>query len=208
MNSFETDLFRAITSKGFILGLVLEVVVLFTSGLDSDVFRMCVPVLCTLPYSTAWLSEYQSGFLKNCLPRTSVTSYILGKIFACGLSGGLLEALGVWIFVTIKRDAGITGQYMLLFVSGMLWAVVAATLAAWANSRYIAYGGSFVLYYLLVILHERYFKNLYCLYPYEWISPKHTWIFGNQGVVILLTGIIVIIIFFYYEILRRCIDGV
>ncbi len=212
MNSFETDLFRAITSKGFVIGLVLELAVLMTAGMNSELFRVCVPVLCTLPYSTAWLVEYHSGFVKNCLPRTSITSYILGKILACGISGGLLEVAGAWIFTLLypllKEGDAPACRFLLLFLSGMLWAVLSALLAAWSNNRYIAYGGSFVIYYLLVILHERYFKQLYCLYPYEWFAPSHTWIFDEQGIVLLLAGIILILIYFYYEILRRCIERV
>lgn len=208
MNSFETDLLRAIKSKGFIIGLIAELVILLTAGRDSDLFRMCVPVLCTLPYSTAWLTEYQSGFLKSSLSRSSITSYILGKILACGISGGLLEVLGVWLISLIKDKESSAGHYGLLFLSGMLWAVLAAFLAAWSNNRYIAYGGSFVIYYLMVILHERYFKGIYCLYPYEWLDPQHTWMFGDQGIVLLLSGLILILICFYYEILRRCIEHV
>lgn len=208
MNSFETDLFRAITSKGFIIGLLAELVILFSSDWNSDLFRMCVPVLCTLPYSTAWLTEYQSGFLKSSLPRTSIPGYILGKILACGISGGFLEVLGVWLVSLLKQGSAEGCHYGLLFFSGMLWAVAASFLAAWSNSRYIAYGSSFVIYHLLVILHERYFPKLYCLYPYEWLEPEHTWVLGNQGVMLLLSGIIVILVLFYYEILRRCIEGV
>ena len=90
----------------------------------------------------------------------------------------------------------------------MLWAVVAAVLAALSNSRYITYGGAFVLYYILVILHERYFHTLYCLYPYEWLAPEHTWLFDEWGVVFLVTGLILILICLYDVILRRCIEGV
>ena len=169
---------------------------------------MCVPVLCALPYSTAWLTEYQSGFLKSSLSRSSITAYILGKILACGISGGLLEVLSVWLFFLIKSQENGSCHYGLLFMSGMLWAVLSALLAAWSNNRYIAYGGAFVIYYLMVILHERYFPKLYCLYPYEWLEPQHTWIFGEQGIVLLLSGLILILICFYYEILRRCIEGV
>ena len=88
MNSFETDVGRAVCSRGFIAGVLLEIGILFAAGFNSDVFRMTVPVLCTLPYSTAWLADYQSGFIKAYLPRAGVSSYIFGKFFACGLSGG------------------------------------------------------------------------------------------------------------------------
>lgn len=208
MNSFETDIGRAIRSRGFIAGVLLEIFILFTAGFNSDLFRMTVPVLCTLPYSTAWLADYQTGFIKFYLPRTEVAAYILGKFLACGLSGGAAELLGSWIYVCLKQDENMQWNPLLIFVSGMLWAVLAAVLAALSNSRYIAYGGAFVIYYVLVILHERYFQTLYCLYPYEWIAPEHTWIFGDWGVVFLVTGLTLVLMCLYDMILRRCIEGV
>ena len=77
-----------------------------------------------------------------------------------------------------------------------------------ANSRYVAYGGAFVLFYMLVILYQRYFKTLYCLYPVEWYAPEHTWVLGDTGVVLLLAGMILLIGVLYYEILGRCIKHV
>lgn len=208
MNSFETDFKRAICSKGFWAGLIIELFILFHAGFDSDLFRMSVPVLAAFPYSTAWLAEYQSGFIKSYLPRCGVTSYILGKFLACALSGGLLEASGGALYLLIKGEEAQEIGLLLIFLSGMLWAALSAALAAWSNSRYIAYGGGFVIYYLLVILHERYFQELYCLYPYEWLKPDHTWMFGEQGVVLLLSGMILTLLCFYYEILGRCLKRV
>ena len=137
-----------------------------------------------------------------------MTSYILGKILSCGISGGGVELLGSWIYVCLKYDENMQWSPLLIFASGMLWAVLAAVLAALSNSRYIVYGGAFVLYYVLVILHERYFQTLYCLYPYEWLAPEHTWIFGEWGVVFLITGLMLVLFCLYDVILRRCIEGV
>ena len=77
-----------------------------------------------------------------------------------------------------------------------------------SNSRYIAYGGSFVIYYILVILHDRYFEDIYCLYPYEWIQYEHNWIFDEQGIVILLSSLSVLLFLIYYNTVRRCIERV
>ncbi|MDE6635622.1 MAG: hypothetical protein K2K09_03330, partial [Lachnospiraceae bacterium] len=84
--------------------------------------------------------------------------------------------------------------------------VVSAALAAAANSRYVAYGGAFVLYYMLVILYERYFQSLYCLYPVEWYAPEHTWVFGDTGIILMLGGMIILIGILYYEMLGRCME--
>lgn len=208
MNSFETDFKRAVCSKGFWAGLVIELFILSKAGFDSDLFRMSVPVLAAFPYSTAWLAEYQSGFIKSYLPRCGVMSYIFGKFLACTLSGGLLETLGCVFYLLIEGEEAQEIGLTLIFTSGMLWAALSATLAAWSNSRYIAYGGSFVIYYLLVILYERYFQELYCLYPYEWLEPSHSWVFGKQGIVLLLLGMILVLLCIYYEILGRCLKRV
>ena len=208
MNSFETDFKRAVISWKFLAGVLLELFILFAAGFDSDLFRVSVPVVCTFPYSTAWLLDYQNGFLKIYLHRTGVNAYIFGKILACGISGGTVETLAGWIYLYIGGQKDPQQNLALLFFSGMFWALTAAMLAALSNSRYLAYGGAFVVYYLLVILCERYFEHLYCLDPYEWLAPKHTWVFGEQGVILLLTGFILIMVCLYYEVLRRCIEGV
>jgi hypothetical protein len=89
-----------------------------------------------------------------------------------------------------------------------LWAVLSATLAVWTNNQYIAYGGSFVICYLLVILHDRYFQEFYYIYPYEWMCPENVWVFENNGIVLLLLGIIVSLVIVYYEMVRRRIRNV
>ena len=88
MNSFETDIKRAFCSINFLAGLLIECIILWRAG--SDLFQISVPVLASLPYSTAWLGDYQSGYIKEYLPRCGRTSYILGKFLACGISGGSL----------------------------------------------------------------------------------------------------------------------
>ena len=93
MNSFETDVKRAIISKGFLAGFVLELLIFWKVGGDSELFRVTVPVISTFPYATAWLADYQSGYIKAYLPRCGRTSYICGKFLACGIAGGLVEML-------------------------------------------------------------------------------------------------------------------
>lgn len=206
MNSFETDIKRAICSINFIAGLIIESMILMQSGIGSEMFQISLPVLSAIPYSTAWLTEYQSGYIKEYLPRCGRVPYILGKFLSCGISGGVLIMLSCLLPGLNSEDVQI--NLLLVFLSGMFWAVVAATLAAAANSRYVAYGGSFVIFYMLVILYERYFGNLYCLYPVEWYAPKHIWVLGDTGIVLMLTGFIIITGIIYYEILRRCMERV
>lgn len=206
MNSFETDLKRGIFSIPFGVGMVLELIILFTQGFEADMYKVSVPVIASLPYSMAWLMDYQSGYIKFYVSRVGISKYIFGKIFACGISGGALGAMAVWIYKVISKNSDINIQ--LIFMSFALWAIVAATLAAWSNSRYIAYGGGFVIYYILVILHQRYFGQVYCLDPYEWFNPKQSWMFDTQGIMILIGGLMIIFVCIYYLLVRRCIENV
>ena len=192
----------------FAVGLVIECFILWRSGFKSELFQMSVPVMVSIPYSTAWLCEYQNGFVKEYLPRCTKVSYILGKFLSCGISGGALLSAAVFFGRLFEGGENETGNIFLVFLSGMFWAVVSAALAAAANSRYVAYGGAFVLYYMLVILYERYFKSLYCLYPVEWYAPEHTWVFGDMGIRLMLGGMIVFIGILYYEVLGRCMERV
>ena len=202
MNSFETDLKRAFFSGNFLAGLVMECVILRWAGFSSDIYQISVPVLASLPYSTAWLDEFQSGYIKQYLPRCGMPSYIWGKFLSCGISGGGLPA-AAYFFCSRWEQGEASGKYLLIFLSGMFWAVAPATLAAAADSRYVAYGGSFVLFYLLVILVERYFKTLYCLDPREWYAPEHAWVLGDTGIVLMLAGFIMICGIFYSHILMK-----
>ena len=208
MNSFETDMKRAVLSIPFVIGVVLEFSILCMAGFNSDLFKISVPVIATFPYSTAWLSDYESGYIKYYVSRTGIRQYIYGKILASAIGGGLVEVAGCILYQMFKGNMGEEINLQLIFVSGMLWAVVSTTMAAWTKSRYIAYGGSFVIYYLLVILHDRYFDTLYTLYPYEWISPEGKWVFDEQGIIILIVGIMLVFVCIYNLLLRRCIERV
>ena len=208
MNSFETDICRAVFSVKFAIAVILQVTVLSSGGFGSTLYLMCIPLICTLPYACGWLEEYKHGFVKFSLSRSTVHGYILGKFFTCGIAGGLAEVLGSWIYILTCGEEKITCEYSLVFLSAMLWASVAATLAALSNSKYIAYGGSFVIYYFLVILCERYWKELYCLYPYEWIAPSHTWVFDETGIILMLCGFITVICMAYYAVIKRRIERV
>ena len=75
----------------------------------------------------------------------------------------------------------------MFFASGAFWSLTGMTFAALTDSKYMAYASPFVLFYLLIILYERYFDKLFVLYPREWLSPSPRWVFGKIGVAVLLT---------------------
>lgn len=208
MNSLESDLRRAVLSKGFFVGIGIELVILLANGIDSELFRMSIPLICTLPYSCGWLKEYQHGFAKFSLSRSDFRSYIFSKFFSAGISGGLAEVAGVWLFAVVKKYEEAPPDYRLLFLTAFLWAAVSTTPASVAESKYLAYGGGFVMYYFLIILCERYFHSLYCLNPYEWVFPEHIWMFEETGILLMLAGLSLIMACSYYAVIRRKLERV
>ena len=178
---------------------------LILSALSSQPMALALPILCALPYTAAFLDDVKSGFIKAYLPRTTVTRYITSQALACAISGGLalfmgiLVAYGLAALLLLPLEAmrdylleppgyflQLLETLVMFFASGAFWALVGLTFATLTNSRYMAYASPFVLFYLLVILYERYFDKLYILYPREWLNPSGRWVFGRIGVAVLL----------------------
>lgn len=186
-------------SPGFHSDLVM-------GALSSEAMALALPILCALPYTASFIDDVKSGFIKEYLPRTTVTRYIAGKAAACAVSGALAPALGIFIaygfaallFLPMEAfpevGANVPNYFgnlmeaaLMFFASGAFWSLTGLTFATLTNSKYMAYASPFVLFYLLVILYERYFDKLFVLYPREWLNPSPRWMFGKIGVAILLT---------------------
>lgn len=178
---------------------------LILSALSAEGMALALPILCALPYTAAFLDDVKSGFIKAYLPRTTVDGYIMSRALGCAISGGLaislgiLAAYGIAALLLLPLEAmrdylleppgyfrQLLETLLMFFASGAFWALVGLTFATLTNSRYMAYASPFVLFYLLVILYERYFDKLYVLYPREWLNPSNKWVFGRIGVAVLL----------------------
>ena len=104
------------------------------------------------------------------------------------LSGGLVIVVGVlieWgisalVLLPMEKVAEAPSEStvfllktcVLLFLNGGLWAVLGMTMSTIMESKYIAYASPFIVYYLLVILYERYFPNAWLLYPKNWLDSE------------------------------------
>ena len=222
---------QALANKGFVIAVVGTVAVLLLSSvqgilsgfrsaellspgfhsdlimgaLSSEAMALALPILCTLPYTASFIDDVKSGFIKEYLPRTTVSRYIAGKAAACAFSGGLVLALGIFIaygfaaLLFLPMEAypkpgesvphyfgNLMETAFMFFASGAFWSLVGLTFATLTNSKYMAYASPFVLFYVLIILYERYFDKLFVLYPREWLDPSPRWMFGKIGVAVLL----------------------
>ncbi len=214
--------FRAekLLANGFHASLVFQ-------ALSSDAFTLALPILCTLPYTTSFVDDVKSGFIKEYLPRTNSKSYLISKIIACAASGGAVLALGVAFAyamsaltflpmeaalkpgeVSTNYLSQIVGKVAIFMFSGALWSILGMTFAAMTNSRFMAYASPFVVYYVLIILHERYFPDFFVLYPKEWLNPQSKWMFGDWGVVMLVMELLILASILFYLVGRKRLESI
>ena len=203
-------------SYGFPLNYVLQ-------GVGGDVMTFLIPLLCALPCSAGYVDDMKSGAVRLILPRSSKKDYLLGKILSCMVSGGLVLACGIALASALAvallrffeapaaaqgalsagsaaaaqiRSLGLElfWKTLLCVLSGMVWAGVGMLASAFTGSRYVAYLSPFIVYYLLIILCERYFSGIRVLYPKEWLAPGEWWPFGKIGAAAWLAELAVLIV--------------
>ena len=251
--TIQSDIKRAMSSRGFVLGIAgLLLIVLFGSmqsiietaraaeplvygfhaqfilnALQSDAFTLALPILCALPFTTAFIDDMKSGFIKQYLCRSSRNQYIKGKLTACALSGGSMIFIGVIVAfvasylvfspmelalmeeqIAEPYFAQLISKAFILAFSGMFWSLVGFTFAAQTMNRYMAYASPFILYYVLIILHERYFDWLYVLYPKEWLFPAKTWVLGDFGIMLFILELTLIVSLWFALIAKRRLSNV
>lgn len=190
-------------AAGYHLSLVIK-------ALKSEAAVFVLPILSTLPLSGIFLEEHKSRFEKLFITRCSRKNYILSKVLATALCGGLGILFGLLLITVILMliyrpmeagDAKVTGKLLLTLLQygvtaslmGVLWASLGAFLGVTNMNSYMAYGGPFIISYLLIILSTRYFKDFYVLNPREWILREHYTSENPLGIIVLLLEICIII---------------
>ena len=182
-------------AEGFHTTLVLN-------AIHSDVIASFIPIFTVIPFSARYLEDIENKYALFFLIRSSYRIYLTNRLMKCFLSGGLVAsggALLAWYgaaFTFIPKEIALKEPpktYLdllktieLLFFCGGFWAIVGMALSTTMESKYIAYASPFVLYYLLVILCERYFPDWFLLYPMEWVNPSKLWPLGYWGPAVLM----------------------
>ncbi len=190
-------------------------------SLRSETMIMALPIMAALPFTASVVNDFKSGFIKEYLPRTSANAYIAGKTIACIFSGGAVLIIGACLayflaaLVLTPMEAAAEGikltdtlselfsQLLLCGVSGGFWSIIGMLLATITSSRYMAYSSPFILYYVHIILYERYFDNLYVFYPKEWINPSEMWVFGNISVIVFVFELTIIAVLCFWNVVKR-----
>ena len=195
---------------------------LIYDALSSDTVLLALPILCALPYGAAYIEEVKTGFVKLYISRASRRGYVLGKFAGCLISGGLVPVLGTLLAYAISLlvfspmemalEEGAEGTPWFwetvyacgrFFLSGGFWAFLGMLMSSQMESKYIAYASPFVFYYLLIILHERYFTAIYVIDPKGWLWPGEEWVFGPWSATALNIECLLIAVLFFGAAVRR-----
>ena len=215
--NFMNPLIRAYRENSIIEGLHVN---LLMQSFQSDALISFLPILAALPFGGCFVDDLKSKFARFFLIRSSYRTYIISRIIVGFLSGGLAilsGALIAWgataaVLIPMEREIGwlepasIDGLVeicFLLFLNGGFWSVVGMAMSTLMESKYISYATPFVFYYLLVILYERYFSDLFIIYPKTWTDPS-AWPFGCWGAsIFLLEMTLIFAILFAFRAGRR-----
>jgi hypothetical protein len=184
-------------------------------ALSSDTVLLVVPILCALPYASSFVDDCKSGYIKYYLQRSGRGEYVAAKAAATGLAGGLALFTGIAvcyiIFLLVFTPAealpvqaagaaavapppsifaDVFARAMVFLLCGAFWALLGQVFASFTMSRYVAYASPFIFYFVLVILSERYFKDIYVLNPKLWLDPAAVWPGGGWSAALFLVEMI------------------
>lgn len=174
---------------------------LFITALSSDTLSAFLPVLAAIPLSSGYLDDIKSKYARFFVIRGGYTRYLTSIFLACFFVGGAVILIGslcaygltALVFLPLEQivenppdlAAQIGQKFFLLFINGGIYAVLGMTMSTIMESKYIAYASPFIVYYLLVILYERYFPDAWLLYPKNWLDPE-IWPYGVGSAALFL----------------------
>ena len=189
--------------------------------------QFILPVCAALPFSVQFVEEWKSGMIKNAVTRTNKRDYLLSKIVTTACSGGLVLSFSVLFLLGIVavlfggqeaqfdefeifRELLIPYIQLLCryFCVGALWAELGLLISACLNHRLMAWLSPFIVYYLLIILCERYFPQCYVMYPREWITPTMQWPLEQWGVCLWLLFLTATVGYGFYRVGERALQNV
>lgn len=156
-------------------------------------------VISGTAYASSLREDYESRFYYPCFCRERRIDYIKGKIAVnfCVINTVFITAC---FFCAVKQFLFLSPREVLPVESGMIesvreilsfgityllfnffWSSFAMMISYAMKSIYLSYLAPFIGFYLLVIMNQRFFKQLIMLNPYMWIQKRQDWYGGKYG---------------------------
>lgn len=89
------------------------------------------------------------------------------------------------------------------FLNGALWAMTGGFAAVVARNGYMAYAVPFILYYVMSVFQERYYRALFFLSPRYWMAPIY---YNDLFCILVLFTICVLASLLFMWALKRRLD--
>lgn len=185
----------------------------YLKAADTQMTLFLLPIAAVLPMGGIYVKESSSGFLRLYITRISQMEYVRRKtlqiyaggflpFFFAGTLGLLCSFLAVYP-LEVQGEMPWESFWQLVqlllriaLVGGIL-AEVSGIFAALFRNYYMAYGLPFVCYYMLIILKERYFTDMYAMYPAEWVKCEHDWGVDGWGIWVFLVAFSITLMLFH-----------
>lgn len=176
--------------------------IFYQNALQAQLLLFLIPIASVLPMGASYVKESSSGFLKFYITRISRIKYVRKKLlqlygggFLPFFLGGLCAMMVCFaVIYPFEYQGDLSGEdirnaiFLLFRISmvGGVMAEISGIFAAVFRNYYMAYGLPFVIYYMMIILKERYLPDMYAIYPKEWIVCEKDWGMEGFGIWIFL----------------------
>ena len=101
-----------------------------------------------------------------------------------------VEVYGEWAVPSKLPEIGL--RLILFFLSGALWATVGLLFSGLTQNIYLAYAAPFILYYVLIILQERYFRAAFMLNPQNYLTMEGAWPLAGKSAALTLLSLVIL----------------
>lgn len=192
INVLKTDLYRAIFSYGFLIGASGSLLMLLCGGIDMISSRSAVGAFeysfahnnamliliaaDSFVYSASFSNEWNNGYFRPCILRTSPTIYALSKGVSTAIASGLSVMTGAALFMAglcVKQPQIMPYYYesnlyfygflenvnhpffffwaylIMFFLQGMFFSVLGLLITGYFTNKYVAYAAPVTLCYAI-----------------------------------------------------------
>lgn len=164
-------------------------IAVFLYSISSDTALLFLPLTVPLAAAGKAQEELKSRYVLFLTARAGKKRYLAGKIYGAALSGGtmVIAAMVILIAILIPWCADIPDLSAPMamqsvkslfpgmvcgFLNGAFWALAGSGAAVITRNSYLGYALPFILYYVLTVFQERYYRNLFFLSPRQWAYPS------------------------------------
>ncbi|MDD3338872.1 MAG: hypothetical protein PHS82_08475 [Lachnospiraceae bacterium] len=183
--------------------------ILWNEALTSDALVFFLPLASVLAYGDSFVQDIRSSYIRILISRQDRKAYVRDRMRVCMFSGGLIWLLAgicsfliLFLLLFFREGTGAWDPKVLqeafwrlvrLVLIGSWCSAMAGAFGAFFLSSYMAFGLPFLSYYLLIILHDRYFQGYAAIDPVEWLKLQKDW--GDNGIGAYLVILALIILF-------------